>query len=361
MVIGTAIGVLPGIGPIPTVALLLPFTFGLEPASSSLIMLAGIFYGAQYGGSTTAILVNVPGETSSVVTCLDGHEMAKQGRAGPALAIAAISSFFAGNGGDVVIAVSEPALGRSRWNSRRWNIIFRLLVLGLFAAGHPRPWLSVAKSLAMVLLGLMIGTVGIDVNSGIRAHDLRRAGAGGRIGFRPVAMGLFGLAEIMANLERPETRQVVSQKLRDLVPSWPDLKAAFPAMARGHADRLRARRPAGRGRGAAALHGLSRWKRSWRADPSRFGKGAIEGVAGPEAANNAGAQTSFIPLLTLAIPANALMALMIGALMMQGIQPGPQVMTEQPQLVWGVIRSMWTGNSCCSSSICRWWGCGSPC
>ncbi len=340
VVIGTAIGVLPGIGPIPTVALLLPFTFGLEPASS-LIMLAGIFYGAQYGGSTTAILVNVPGETSSVVTCLDGHEMAKQGRAGPALAIAAISSFFAGTVATVVIAVLSLPLAALALKFTAVEY-FSLLVLGLFAAvilAHG----SVAKSLAMVLLGLMIGTVGIDVNSGVARMTFGVPALADGLDFVPVAMGLFGLAEIMANLERPETRQVVSQKLRDLVPSWADLKAAFPAMLRGTFIGSALGVLPG---GGAALPPFTAYavEKKLARDPSRFGKGAIEGVAGPEAANNAGAQTSFIPLLTLGIPANALMALMIGALMMQGIQPGPQVMTEQPQLVWGVIASMWTGN-----------------
>lgn len=340
VVIGTAIGVLPGIGPIPTVALLLPFTFGLEPASS-LIMLAGIFYGAQYGGSTTAILVNVPGETSSVVTCLDGHEMAKQGRAGPALAIAAISSFFAGTVATVVIAVLSLPLAALALKFTAVEY-FSLLVLGLFAAvilAHG----SVAKSLAMVLLGLMIGTVGIDVNSGVARMTFGVPALADGLDFVPVAMGLFGLAEIMANLERPETRQVVSQKLRDLIPSWADLKAAFPAMARGTLIGSALGVLPG---GGAALPPFTAYavEKKLARDPSRFGKGAIEGVAGPEAANNAGAQTSFIPLLTLGIPANALMALMIGALMMQGIQPGPQVMTEQPQLVWGVIASMWTGN-----------------
>lgn len=340
VVIGTAIGVLPGIGPIPTVALLLPFTFGLEPASA-LIMLAGIFYGAQYGGSTTAILVNVPGETSSVVTCLDGHEMAKQGRAGPALAIAAISSFFAGTVATVVIAVLSLPLAALALKFTAVEY-FSLLVLGLFAAvilAHG----SVAKSLAMVFLGLLIGTVGIDVNSGVSRMTFGIPALADGLDFVPVAMGMFGLAEIIANLERPETRQVVSQKLRDLVPSWTDLKAAFPAMLRGTAIGSALGVLPG---GGAALPPFTAYalEKKLARDPSRFGKGAIEGVAAPEAANNAGAQTSFIPLLTLGIPANALMALMIGALMMQGIQPGPQVMTEQPALVWGVIASMWTGN-----------------
>jgi putative tricarboxylic transport membrane protein len=340
VIIGTAIGVLPGIGPIPTVALLLPFTFGLEP-TSAFIMLAGIFYGAQYGGSTTAILVNVPGETSSTVTCLDGYQMAKQGRAGPALAIAAIASFYAGTIATVVMCLLSLPLSKLALKFTAVEY-FSLLVLGLLAAvilAHG----SVMKALAMVLIGLMLGLVGIDVSSGAPRMTFGIADLGDGLDFVPVAMGLFGLGEIMANLERPQTRKVVSQKIRDLIPSWADLKAAFPAMTRGTAIGCILGVLPG---GGAALPPFTAYavEKKWARDPSRFGHGAIEGVAGPEAANNAGAQTSFIPLLTLGIPANALMALMIGALMMHGIQPGPQIMTEQPQLVWGVIASMWTGN-----------------
>ncbi len=340
VLIGTAIGVLPGIGPIPTVALLLPFTFGLNPAGA-MIMLAGIFYGAQYGGSTTAILVNVPGETSSVVTCIDGHELAKQGRAGTALAIAAIASFFAGTMATIVIAVMSVPLSVLALKFTAVEY-FSLLVLGLIAAvvlAHG----SVAKSLAMVLLGLLLGLVGIDVSSGAARMTFGIAELSDGLDFVPIAMGLFGLGEIIANLERPAERRVVSQKVRDLIPSRADLRAAFPAMLRGTAlGSVLGVLPGG----GAALPPFSSYalEKKIAKDPSRFGKGAIEGVAGPEAANNAGAQTSFIPLLTLGIPANALMALMIGALMMQGIQPGPQIMTEQPRLVWGVIASMWVGN-----------------
>lgn len=340
VLIGTAIGVLPGIGPIPTVALLLPFTFGLNPAGA-MIMLAGIFYGAQYGGSTTAILVNVPGETSSVVTCIDGHEMAKQGKAGTALAIAAIASFFAGTMATIVIAVMSVPLSALALKFTAVEY-FSLLVLGLIAAvvlAHG----SVAKSLAMVLLGLLVGLVGIDVSSGAARMTFGIAELSDGLDFVPIAMGLFGLGEIIANLERPAERRVVSQKVRDLIPSRADLRAAFPAMLRGTAlGSVLGVLPGG----GAALPPFSSYalEKKIAKDPSRFGKGAIEGVAGPEAANNAGAQASFIPLLTLGIPANALMALMIGALMMQGIQPGPQIMTEQPRLVWGVIASMWVGN-----------------
>jgi TctA family transporter len=341
VLVGTAIGVLPGIGPIPTVALLLPFTFGMAPASA-FIMLAGIFYGAQYGGSTTAILVNVPGETSSVVTCLDGHKMAQKGQAGLALALAALSSFFAGTVATVVIAMLAVPLASLALKFTAVEY-FSLLVLGLIAAvvlAHG----SVVRALAMVVLGLLLGVVGIDVSSGISRLTFGVAELGDGLDFVPVAMGLFGLGEIIASLARPQGRPaIVSQKVRDLMPTWAQLRQAFPAMVRGTAiGSLLGVLPGG----GAALPPFTAYalEKKLAKDPSRFGQGAIEGVAGPEAANNAGAQTSFIPLLTLGIPANALMALMIGALMMHGIQPGPQIMTEQPTLVWGVIASMWVGN-----------------
>jgi putative tricarboxylic transport membrane protein len=340
VVIGTAIGVLPGIGPIPAVALLLPFTFGLSPPSA-MIMLAGIFYGAQYGGSTTAILVNVPGETSSVVTCLDGHEMAKQGKAGTALAIAAISSFFAGTVATIVIAVLSLPLAALALKFTAVEY-FSLLVLGLIAAvvlAHG----SVAKSLAMVLLGILLGLVGIDVNSGAPRMTFGIPEISDGLDFVPVAMGLFGLAEIIANLERPAMMRVVSQSVRSLIPSRADLRAAFPAMVRGTVlGSVLGVLPGG----GAALPPFSSYalEKKLARDPSRFGKGAIEGVAGPEAANNAGAQTSFIPLLTLGIPFNPVMALMIGAMTIFGITPGPGIVTKQPQLFWGMIASMWIGN-----------------
>jgi len=340
VLIGTAIGVLPGIGPVPTVALLLPFTFGLAPATA-FIMLAGIFYGAQYGGSTTAILVNVPGETSSVVTCIDGHQMARNGQAGLALSIAAIGSFFAGTVATIVIAALALPLAALALKFTAVEY-FSLLVLGLIAAvvlAHG----SVAKALAMIVVGLILGVVGIDVSSGASRMMFGFPQLSEGLDFVPIAMGLFGLGEIAANLERPSDRQVVAKKVTGLMPRLSDLKAAFPAMVRGTAiGSLLGVLPGG----GAALPPFTAYalEKKIAKDPSRFGKGAIEGVAGPESANNAGAQTSFIPLLTLGIPSNALMALMIGGLMMHGIQPGPQIMTEQPQLVWGLIASMWVGN-----------------
>jgi putative tricarboxylic transport membrane protein len=341
VLIGTAIGVLPGIGPIPTVALLLPFTFGLAPPTA-FIMLAGIFYGAQYGGSTTAILVNVPGETSSVVTCLDGHQMARNGQAGLALAIAAIGSFFAGTVATIVIALLALPLAALALKFTAVEY-FSLLVLGLIAAvvlAHG----SVAKALAMIVLGLILGIVGIDVSSGAQRMTFGFPQLADGLDFVPIAMGLFGLGEIAANLERTSSdRQIVTRKVTGLMPRLADLRAAFPAMVRGTAiGSFLGVLPGG----GAALPPFTAYalEKKIARDPSRFGKGAIEGVAGPESANNAGAQTSFIPLLTLGIPSNALMALMIGALMMHGIQPGPQIMREQPQLVWGLIASMWVGN-----------------
>ena len=338
--IGTLVGVLPGIAPITTIAILLPFTFSLPPASS-LIMLAGIFYGAQYGGSTTAILVNVPGESSAIVTCIDGHQMAKQGRAGPALTIAAISSFVAGTIATIVLATASAPMS---WLALKFNAAeyFSLMVLGLTGAvvlAHGAP----EKAVAMVLVGLLLGLVGIDVNTGAPRMTMDLADLGDGIGFVPVAIGLFGIAELAVTLGRPQERHLLSLKFRDLWPSTQELRACAPAMLRGTAlGSVLGVLPGG----GAALSSFAAYavEKKLSTSPARFGRGAIEGVAAPEAANNAGAQTSFIPLLTLGIPGNAIMALMVGAMMIQGIQPGPQVMTAQPQLFWGVITSMWLGN-----------------
>ena len=338
--IGTLVGVLPGIAPITTIAILLPFTFSLPPASS-LIMLAGIFYGAQYGGSTTAILVNVPGESSAIITCLDGHQMAKQGRAGPALAIAAIASFFAGTVTTIVIATASAPL---TWLALKFNApeYFSLMVLGLTSAvvlAHGAP----EKAVAMVLVGLLLGLVGIDVNSGSPRMTFGFNELGDGIGFVPIAIGMFGIAELAVSLGRPQDRSLLSFKLSNLWPSRAEMKQSFPAMLRGTALGCVLGVLPGGGAALSSFAAYALEKKSSR-EPQRFGRGAIEGVAAPEAANNAGAQASFIPLLTLGIPGNAIMALMIGAMMIQGIQPGPQVMTAQPQLFWGVIASMWLGN-----------------
>jgi TctA family transporter len=340
VMLGTLIGVLPGIGPVATIAMLLPITFNLSPVAA-LIMLAGIYYGAQYGGSTTAILVNLPGESASVVTCLDGYQMARQGRAGPALATAAIGSFFAGCVATLIIAIAAPPLAEVALKFGPAEY-FSLMVLGLVAAtvlAHG----SLTKAIAMVILGLLLGLIGTDVNSGVLRFTFDIPELSDGIGFVVVAMGMFGTAEIIANLELKDKREVFTAKVGKLMPSREDFKRAWAPVLRGTAlGSFLGILPGG---GALlASFGAYTLEKKVSKHPEQFGKGAIEGVAGPEAANNAGAQTSFIPMLTLGIPGNAVMALMIGALMIQGIAPGPQVMNEKPQLFWGLIASMWLGN-----------------
>ncbi|MBV9189010.1 MAG: tripartite tricarboxylate transporter permease [Betaproteobacteria bacterium] len=340
VILGTLIGVLPGIGPVATIAMLLPITFNLNPVAA-LIMLAGIYYGAQYGGSTTAILVNIPGESSSVVTCLDGYQMARQGRAGPALAIAALGSFFAGCAATLVIAVAAPPLAEVALKFGP-SEYFALMVFGLVAAtvlAHG----SLVKAVAMVVFGLLLGLVGTDVNSGVLRFTFGIPELSDGIGFVIVAMGMFGTAEIISNLEMKDKREVFSVKVTHLYPTKQDLKDSWPAVMRGTI--LGSALGILPGGGALlASFGAYTLEKKVSKHPEKFGKGAIQGVAGPESANNAGAQTSFIPMLTLGIPSNAVMALMIGALMIQGIAPGPQVMNEKPQLFWGLIASMWVGN-----------------
>src|SRR5712671_1625741 len=331
--IGTLIGVLPGIGPIATIAMLLPLTFHLEP-TSGLIMLAGIFYGAQYGGSTTAILVNLPGETSSVVTCIDGHQMARQGRAGAALAVAALASFFAGCVSTLLIATFAPPLaivGQS-FGAPEY---FSLMVLGLIAAvvlAHG----SVLKAVAMIILGLLIGLVGTDGNTGGTRFTFGITELTDGIDVATLAIGIFGLGEIITNLCEPqETRSLIAQKITRLWPTREDFHRAWPAVLRGTALGSVLGVLPGGGATLSSFAAYALEKRSSR-HPEQFGRGAVEGVAGPESANNAGAQTSFIPMLTLGIPGNAVMALMIGALTIHGIQPGPQIMSERPLMFCGI-------------------------
>ncbi|MEQ1880272.1 MAG: tripartite tricarboxylate transporter permease [Burkholderiales bacterium] len=340
VLLGTLIGVLPGIGPVATIAMLLPATFALPPVSA-LIMLAGIYYGAQYGGSTTAILVNLPGESSSVVTCMDGHAMALQGRAGTALAIAALASFVAGTFATVVLAVFAPPLAELalRFGPAEY---FSLMVLGLVAAVVLARG-SLLLALGMIVLGLLLGLVGADVNTGQFRFTFGLPNLADGLGFVVVAMGIYGFGHIIANLERPEQRQVRVATIGSLFPTRADLKAAWPAVLRGTGLGSALGILPGGGALLASFAAYSTEKKLAR-DPSRFGKGAIEGVAGPEAANNAGAQTSFIPVLTLGLPTNPVMALMVGAMMIHGIAPGPQVMTERPELFWGMVASMWVGN-----------------
>src|SRR6478609_6877995 len=340
VLLGTLIGVLPGVGPVATIAMLLPITFNLSPIAA-LIMLAGIYYGAQYGGSTTAILVDIPGESSSVVTCLDGYQMARQGRAGPALAIAALGSFFAGCVATLIIAVAAPPLAEVALKFGPAEY-FSLMVFGLVAAtvlAHG----SLIKAIAMVVWGLLFGIIGTDVNSGVLRFTFGIPELSDGIGFVIVAMGMFGTAEIISNLEMKEKREIFTSKVTHLYPTLQDLKDSWGAVLRGTAlGSMLGILPGG---GALlASFGAYTLEKKVSKHPERFGKGAIEGVAAPESANNAGAQTSFIPMLTLGIPGNAVMALMIGALMIQGIAPGPQVMNDKPQLFWGLIASMWVGN-----------------
>ena len=340
--IGTLIGVLPGIGPIATIAMLLPLTFHLEP-TSGLIMLAGIFYGAQYGGSTAAILVKLPGETSSVVTCIDGHQMARQGRAGAALAVAALASFFAGCVATMLIAAFAPPLARIG-QSFGAPEYFSLMVLGLIAAvvlAHG----SVIKAVAMIILGLLIGLVGTDGQTGGTRFTFGIIELTDGIDVATLAIGVFGIGEIIWNLTQPqEHRSLVAQKIARLWPTREDFRRSWPAVLRGTALGSVLGVLPGGGATLSAFAAYALEKKSSR-DPSRFGQGAVEGVAGPESANNAGAQTSFIPMLTLGIPGNAVMALMIGALTIHGIQPGPQIMTERPGMFWGMVASMWLGNA----------------
>jgi putative tricarboxylic transport membrane protein len=337
--IGTLVGVLPGLGPVATIAMLLPITFTLPPVAA-LIMLAGLYYGAQYGGSTTAILVNIPGESSSVVTCLDGHAMARRGRAGAALAIAAVGSFFAGTVATFIIAIfSAPMV----WIASTFQSpdYFGLMIFGLIAAVVLAQG-SVVRSIVMVLAGLILGLVGTDITTGQSRFTFGIPQLSEGISFVALAMGLFGVGEVISNLARtfgkPEVQPVTS-----LWPNREEVRRAAPAVARGTTiGSLLGVLPGG---GALiASFGAYVIEKKWSKRPQEFGNGAVEGVAAPEAANNAGAQTSFIPLLTLGLPSNAVMALMLAAMTIHGIVPGPKLMVERPDLFWAMIASMWIGN-----------------
>ncbi len=340
VLIGTLIGVLPGIGPIATLAMLLPTTYALPP-TSALIMLAGIYYGAQYGGSTTAILVNLPGESSSVVTCIDGYQMARRGRAGAALSIAALGSFFAGTVATLVVAALAGPMVELAFKFGPAEY-FSLMVLGLIGAVVLASG-SLIKAIAMIILGLLLGLIGTDVNSGVARFSFDVPELSDGIGFVAIAMGVFGFAEIIANLEKKGEREVFTSRIGSLMVTKEEFKLAAPAAVRGTLlGSVLGVLPGG----GALLASFAAYtvEKKIAKDPSQFGKGAIQGVAGPESANNAGAQTSFIPMLTLGIPPNAVMALMIGAMTIHNIQPGPQVMTSNPALFWGLIASMWIGN-----------------
>ncbi len=340
--IGTLIGVLPGMGPVATVAMLLPATYALPP-TSALIMLAGIYYGASYGGSTTAILVNIPGEASAVVTCLDGHMMAKRGRAGSALGIAALGSFFAGCVATLLIAAFAPPLTELAFQFGPAEY-FSLMVLGLVSATVLATG-SLLKAICMVLLGLLLGLIGTDVNSGAFRFTFGLDELQDGIDFVPLSMGLFGFAEIMRNLESDMSRSLVPNKVKNILPSWQEIKVSVGPIVRGTAlgSILGVLPGGGALLSSFASYTAEKKLAGDKADPP-FGYGNIRGVAGPESANNAGAQTSFVPMLTLGIPSNAVMALMIGAMMIHDIVPGPQVMQSDPGLFWGLIISMWIGN-----------------
>ncbi len=340
VLLGTAIGVLPGLGPLATIAMLLPITYGLPPLPA-LIMLSGIYYGAQYGGSTTAILLRLPGESSSVVTALDGHEMAKNGRAGAALAVSAIGSFFAGTVATFLIALLSPVLAglALKFGPAEY---FSLMLLGLVIAVLLASG-SAIKALAMVALGVLLGVAGQDVNTGAFRFTFGIPELSSGVSFLALSMGIFGLGEILKNLEIDAPRVLVARKVTGLMLTRAEWKAVIAPILRGTGLGSALGILPGGGAVLASFVSYSVEKKVSRT-PERFGHGAIEGVAGPESANNAGAQTSFIPMLTLGIPSNPVMALMIGALVLQGIQPGPNVLTARPELFWGVIASMWIGN-----------------
>src|SRR6187401_662322 len=341
--LGTLIGVLPGIGPLVTIAMLLPITFGLDP-TSALIMLAGIYYGAQYGGSTTAILVNLPGESSSVVTTIDGYQMARNGRAGPALAAAGLGSFFAGCVGTLILAAFAAPLTELAFKFGPAEY-FSLMILGLIGAVVLASG-SLVKAIGMIILGLLLAQINTDVISGTARYSFDIPQLTDGIGFVTIAMGVFGFGEIIANLGQPaESREVFTKDVKGLWPTKQDFKDAWPAVLRGTAlGSILGVLPGGGALLAAFAAYTVEKKSRGRKGEVPFGQGNIRGVAGPESANNAGAQTSFIPMLTLGIPPNAVMALMVGAMTIKGIQPGPQVMTSNPQLFWGLIASMWLGN-----------------
>jgi putative tricarboxylic transport membrane protein len=338
--VGTVIGVLPGVGPIATITMLLPITFGIDPVGA-LIMLAGIYYGAQYGGSTTAILVNIPGEATAVVTTLDGHQMARQGRAGVALGIAALGSFFAGCVSTLIIAGLARPLTRLALLFGPAEY-FALMVMGLaFAVVLARG--PILKAIGMILFGILLSTVGTDLDTGEERLTFGYGPLADGIDFAVLAMGIFGFAEVIRNLDYQATREVMVRAIGRILPSAEDLARSIAPVLRGTFVGAALGILPGNGAVLGPFASYTLEKRLAK-DPSRFGRGAIEGVAGPESANNAGAQTSFIPLLTLGIPPNAVMALMVGAMTIHGIVPGPMVMTKNPTLFWGMIASMWIGN-----------------
>jgi putative tricarboxylic transport membrane protein len=339
--VGTLIGVLPGIGPVATMSLLLPVTYALSP-TASIIMLAGIYYGAMYGGSTTSILANIPGESTSVVTCLDGYQMARQGRAGPALGIAAFGSFIAGTLSVIGITLLAPPLAAAALHFGPPEI-FAVLLLGFTLITQLSSG-SKARTAAMALLGMLLGTVGIDPISGVARFTFGTLALNDGVGLVPIIMGLFGVSEVLLNVDARVQQAILRTRIAGLLPSRADWRASAAPIARG----------SGLGFVLGILPGIGAiiptfisyaLERRLAREPARFGRGAIEGVAGPEAANNAASGGALIPLLTLGIAPNVPMALLLGAFLIHGVQPGPLMMRERPELFWGVVASMYVGNA----------------
>ncbi|MFA5026597.1 MAG: tripartite tricarboxylate transporter permease [Candidatus Methylomirabilota bacterium] len=343
-IVGTLVGVLPGLGPIAGIALLIPATFGLN-ATSAIIMLAGIYYGAMYGGSTTSILINVPGETASVMTCIDGYQMARQGRAGPALALCAIGSFVAGGLAILGLVFLAPPLAEAALAFGPPEF-FSLMVFGFVVLSNVTGG-SLLKSLMMAVVGLLIGTIGLDPVSGNPRFTFGQVSLLGGIEFVAVAIGLFGIAEVLDNVEKPDAileQRVLVPRFRELYPTLHDLRESLGAILRG----------AGLGFGVGlvpgpapviATYGSYMLEKRISKHPEEFGHGAIRGVAGPEAANNAACQSAFIPLFVLGIPFAPPTAILLGALMIHGVNPGPNMIAEHPDLFWGVVASMFIGNA----------------
>ncbi len=340
-VLGTAVGVLPGLGPAATIALLLPISMKMGSPVTAIILMAGIFYGAMYGGSTTSILLNLPGEAASVVTCIDGYQMARKGRAGPALGVAAIGSFIAGTFGVIGMTVMAPPLAEFALKFGPPEY-FSLTVLGLLLATYLAGD-SPLKGLTMAIMGLILGSVGLDPLSGAVRFDFGIPDLQSNIDFVTIAMGLFGVGEILINLEQTEAASILTTKIRNVFPTVRDLARSGWAMVRGSVIGFGVGILPG---GGAVLSSLISYalEKKFSKHPEEFGHGAIEGVAGPEAANNAAASSSFIPLLTLGIPGNASTAMIFAALLIHGITPGPFLLKEHAGVFWGVIASMYIGN-----------------
>ena len=341
VLLGTIVGILPGLGPIGAISILLPVTFSLSDPVTAIIFISGIYYGTQYGGSTTSILLNLPGETSSVMTAIDGYEMTKKGRGGAALAVAAISSFIAGTVGTIIIGLlGEPVseivflFGPAEYTS--------LMILGLLASVSVSQE-SLIRGLGMVLIGILLGSIGTDVNSGLQRFTFGIVNLYDGISFVIIAMGLFGLSEIIIESLKKTRSKLVVPKFKELYPSRQEIKESAPAIIRGTGIGSVLGILPGTGAIISSFASYALEKKISK-NPDKFGKGAIEGVAGPESANNAAAQTSFIPVLSIGIPTTPVMSLIIATLIVQGIQPGPQVISSNPELFWGLVVSMWIGN-----------------